>query len=228
MSMCHFCFRCRRPSCPNCWDTVHSICGQCAHETQVPFRLEIPPLSDTPSLTQYSMNEYPISSSMHPGRFQKSPFSPSIDSISTRPDPLSSPKVHSPAQSAGTFVPSPPVDIDRIKTRPDRNNSLDVDTIKTRPDHTRSLDIDTIKTHPDYNRSLNDDKLKTSSTPSNTGKRKIARILTSITFLLLLLIVIAISAVFISMNINIFIDNALHIDIRTELISLWHFLLHLF
>ncbi len=40
MSMCHFCFRCRRPSCPNCWDEVHGICGACVQEVQLPFRVE--------------------------------------------------------------------------------------------------------------------------------------------------------------------------------------------
>src|ERR1700680_2883002 len=27
MSMCHFCFRCRRAACPQCWDDVHGVCG---------------------------------------------------------------------------------------------------------------------------------------------------------------------------------------------------------
>src|SRR5437763_189301 len=38
MSMCHFCFRCRQPACPSCWDEVHGVCGACALEAQLPFR----------------------------------------------------------------------------------------------------------------------------------------------------------------------------------------------
>lgn len=40
MSMCHFCFRCRRPACPMCWDEVNGICGVCVQETQLSFRAE--------------------------------------------------------------------------------------------------------------------------------------------------------------------------------------------
>jgi hypothetical protein len=45
MGMCHFCFRCRRPACPECWDDVHGICGRCGNESQLPFRREVAPLS---------------------------------------------------------------------------------------------------------------------------------------------------------------------------------------
>lgn len=45
MSMCHFCFRCRRPACPQCWDGVHGVCGDCVRETQLSFRSEAAPLN---------------------------------------------------------------------------------------------------------------------------------------------------------------------------------------
>jgi hypothetical protein len=44
MSMCHFCFRCRRPACPQCWDHVHGVCGSCVRETQLSFRAQAAPL----------------------------------------------------------------------------------------------------------------------------------------------------------------------------------------
>jgi len=44
MSMCHFCFRCRRPACPECWDAVHSICGACVQEANLSFRTQVKPL----------------------------------------------------------------------------------------------------------------------------------------------------------------------------------------
>ncbi len=50
MSMCHFCFRCRRPACPLCWDDVHSICGTCVEEVHLPFRREGEPLPMNSSL----------------------------------------------------------------------------------------------------------------------------------------------------------------------------------
>ncbi|GER82091.1 MAG: hypothetical protein IMW90_13950 [Thermogemmatispora sp.] len=47
MSMSHFCFRCRRASCPECWDHVHRLCGACVAELGLPFRHEVPPLEGT-------------------------------------------------------------------------------------------------------------------------------------------------------------------------------------
>ncbi|SRR5579875_139514 len=44
MSMCHFCFRCRRPACPQCWDCVHGVCGDCVREANLAFRAEAAPL----------------------------------------------------------------------------------------------------------------------------------------------------------------------------------------
>ncbi len=44
MSLCHFCFRCRRPACPQCWDSVHGVCGDCVRETNLSFRSEAAPL----------------------------------------------------------------------------------------------------------------------------------------------------------------------------------------
>src|ERR1017187_5924932 len=53
MSMCHFCFRCRRTACPDCWDAVHSVCGACVKEAHLPFRTQVKPLSNImPSLPQ--------------------------------------------------------------------------------------------------------------------------------------------------------------------------------
>jgi hypothetical protein len=44
MSVCHFCFRCRGLSCPQCWDALHGLCGSCVRETDLPFRDETTPL----------------------------------------------------------------------------------------------------------------------------------------------------------------------------------------
>lgn len=44
MGACHFCFRCRRAACPQCWDEVHSVCGACVQEARLPFRAEAAPL----------------------------------------------------------------------------------------------------------------------------------------------------------------------------------------
>jgi len=45
MSVCHFCFRCRRAACPECWDPVHRICAQCVTAAGLSFRAEPSPLA---------------------------------------------------------------------------------------------------------------------------------------------------------------------------------------
>src|SRR5579884_1834346 len=44
MSMCHYCFRCRRPACPECWDPIHRICAACVQDANLPFRTQVEPL----------------------------------------------------------------------------------------------------------------------------------------------------------------------------------------
>lgn len=76
MSMCHFCFRCRRPACPECWDAVHGVCGACVEEAHLPFRVDATPLSGLifPPVrevhaTQENMTS-PLLVCIRPGRFQ--------------------------------------------------------------------------------------------------------------------------------------------------------------
>lgn len=44
LSICHFCFRCQRPACPQCWNPIHCVCTSCSEEAQLPFRSPVPPL----------------------------------------------------------------------------------------------------------------------------------------------------------------------------------------
>ena|SRR5579859_7716460 len=80
VSMCHFCFRCRRPACPSCWDDVHGVCGACALEAQLPFRSSVPPLegmvvSPVERLPLVRVRTVtPPLVCVRPGRFQRSPL----------------------------------------------------------------------------------------------------------------------------------------------------------
>ncbi|HEY1350819.1 MAG TPA: hypothetical protein VGF67_14445, partial [Ktedonobacteraceae bacterium] len=44
LSICHFCFRCQRPACPQCWNPIHCVCTSCSEEAQLPFRSPVPSL----------------------------------------------------------------------------------------------------------------------------------------------------------------------------------------
>lgn len=44
LDVCHFCFRCQRPACPQCWNPVHHVCTSCSAEAHLPFRSPVPSL----------------------------------------------------------------------------------------------------------------------------------------------------------------------------------------
>ena len=78
MGMCHFCFRCRRAACPQCWDDAHGVCGSCVQEAHLPFRVETAPLDGLAfppplPLRQPFLPQQPQVASpfvlVHPGRF---------------------------------------------------------------------------------------------------------------------------------------------------------------
>lgn len=91
MSMCHFCFRCRRPACPRCWDDVHGLCGSCVENVHLPFRQKGEPLPlnsillipSSPSPQQRHATTFPLVC-VQPGRFQ-------ADSTQAEPEPMPEP-----------------------------------------------------------------------------------------------------------------------------------------
>jgi hypothetical protein len=235
MSMCHFCYRCRRASCPNCWDHIHNVCAQCTQETHLPFRTTTPPLEGIPSLPQHinsSMQQHSVPSSLvrvQPGRFQSTPTA-FVESSRDQPDPhFSKPQAQSSApKSVQTLVISSPVDIERIKSRPDRSSSRNIDEIATRPDSRSPLDLDKIATRPDRRRPVSIDNIASSTRHPVTGKTKRARLFIVLALFLLLLSATVIVAALLSVAVNLFLYNTLHIDIQAAVTTFWHWLLNLF
>jgi hypothetical protein len=207
MSMCHFCFRCRRPACPNCWDDVHGVCGQCAEETRLPFRLAPAPLDGVPFVpprhASISGRPHAIPSSLvtiQPGRFQQ-PSLPPIDSITTRPDRSSTVEARPAAASPGRSIA-----IDEVITHPPA-----VPRRSSAP--SLSPDIDQMKTRPEQ---------------SKRRTHRPGRVFATLAFALLLVGVILIVAASLSSTANAFIYTVLHVDIRAEIAYLWHLLQQLF
>ena len=216
MSMCHFCFRCRRPSCPACWDEVHGVCGHCSVETGLPFRLEPAPL-DGAQFTPTQLPAVPTQSAqpslvnVQPGRFQRS---------------------------------SSPIDIDTVPTKPDVTGSIDIDIVPTRPDFTstrpaartqrsRPLDIDEIETRPDQKNSPDRSDVaeaKTRPDRSRRGRGRVrrSRLLIVALVVLVVLIILLLVVVLLLSNGNTFLRGLLHVDIRTGIARFWHMLHHLF
>jgi hypothetical protein len=215
--MCHFCFRCRRPSCPACWDNVHGVCGQCSIETGLPFRLEPAPLDGaqfTPTRSPAASPQNAQSSlvNVQHGRFQRSSSPIDIDSVPTRPDVTG------------------PVDIDSVPTRPDfigtrsaaraqRSLLLGIDEIETRPEQKNSFtrsDIAEAKTRPD--------------TPRGSSGRmgRASRLLVVGLVVLIVLIVLLLVTVLLLPGVTTFLRSLLHVDIRTGIARFWHLLKYLF
>ncbi len=44
LRVCHFCFRCQQPACPQCWNPVHHVCTACGEEAHLPFLSPVPSL----------------------------------------------------------------------------------------------------------------------------------------------------------------------------------------
>ena len=90
MSMCHFCFRCRRAACPDCWDAIHGVCGACVKEARLPFRTQVEPLSNAmpPLSPQQQVGESIHAASVlvciQHGQFYGEPVQPSTATPSHR------------------------------------------------------------------------------------------------------------------------------------------------
>lgn len=133
MSMCRFCFRCRRPACPECWDDVHGVCGACSLETGLPFRSNSAPLNGAslhiPSRQTLAVRTEAAAVPLfcvQPGRFHV-PDPPSIGrSIpafrgSATPAMIDEVPTQVPAvrRLAKIAYPTSPFDIDVVETRPE-------------------------------------------------------------------------------------------------------------
>ncbi len=119
MSMCHFCFRCRRPACPLCWDDVNGICGECVEAVHLSFRKDAAPLplnstllvASPPALSVKARSAVPFPLvCVRPGRFYAD--TQSADAARVRRTPDKAPLVVAPQQKYSEPVQervSPPI-----------------------------------------------------------------------------------------------------------------------
>jgi hypothetical protein len=236
MSMSHFCFRCRRPACPQCWDEIHGVCGACVQDAHLPFRRASAPLKGALFVAapqtqgQSEHKRSPLVCVRH-GRFQR-------PAIAARKSAIAPVRMRRPAASSGAQVgrkvprattgrPTrelPPLSQDDIAekdTQPIRHEDLaekdtqpvlredptQVDTQSVRPE-----DIIELDTRPTVQRSI---------------WRRIEQTLTVCVSLLLLLLLAAILLALVFPAVNILIASTLHIDIRAEIEYLLQLITHL-
>ena len=206
MSMCHFCFRCRRPACPKCWDDVHGVCGACSFESNLPFRVPSPSLRGTlltPPQQSQTVRPSPVPVALicvRPGRFQQE-MSPPIDALSTTP--LQSVTINTGESTVTQTEKSEATNDGQGPTLRSRNAPR-----TSRP--VSPFDIDQLETRP--------------------GRRKrITRwwelLLTTVIFVVILVVLLIVLAL-LSDQANALISSILHVDIRAEIAYLWQLIRH--
>ncbi|TMC14988.1 MAG: hypothetical protein E6J34_23030 [Chloroflexi bacterium] len=215
MCMCHFCFRCRRPACPDCWDHVHGICGACVQEARLPFRTQAAPLSGVlfaPSRQEQQRREQSESAPlilMQPGLFQKT-FPPAIDEVATIPEIPSARQAFTGRTAKQRITkPEPPITASSYQHP---SNMTAQKTVST-PTERQRIYIDELETRPPKD---------------NRSRRQLGYALRITLFALLIIVLFFISAACISTDMNALIDATLHIDIRGEIAYLWALITHLY
>ncbi|QBD78633.1 hypothetical protein EPA93_22625 [Ktedonosporobacter rubrisoli] len=196
VGMCHFCFRCRRPACPACWDEGYKVCRHCVQETGLPMQPKVELLaggaSIWPSQEQNLFQATPLIC-IHPGHFHKmADPRERLASVPTRPAVVEAGRKQSGKTPSVPATPMPAFH---------------------EPAHQGELDVAEIETRPEW----------------ALGPLKLLEyVLTfSLTILLAIVIILVIGAS-ISANVNTFIANILHVDIRAEIAYLWQLIEHFF
>ncbi len=263
LGMCHFCFRCRRPSCPFCWDAVHGICGSCVLETGLPFRSEVPPLSGTwlPPMRQgqpatNNGAAYPLVG-IQPGRLAgmtmqtiqtvqpglANPIGPSMNMMPPQVSPVAGafpgvaatfPQNIQNVQNAQPMPPMPPMmQPPPIPTTPDATQSTRNAHTSKRARSAKALEEDHLAPYYIYiddgedvvvDGSERQKQVDTEVSPSVHPMRKIERAVTLLLLVVIALLMITIIAASFSSQVNGYIAQALHIDIRAEITYLWQLL----
>lgn len=207
MSMCRFCFRCRRPACPMCWDEVNGVCGSCVQEAGLPFRAESPMMAGVlfpPARKAQAVREQTGPEPLicvQAGRFQ----------TNTLPS--------APVAPVAPISPIPPISTDPVKAV-----HVERATRRAREEKAKhSVEVISPSTSA-KRRSSRSAKVgvvaEQEEAPVAAWVRVvhgIERVLTGIVVITLLIIAVLVIAALVSVNANIFIARVLNIDIRAEI-----------
>ncbi len=224
MSMCHFCFRCRRPSCPLCWDDLHSICGACDEEVQLPFRKEGAPLPMNSTLLKPNLQrglvktpQYPLVC-VSPGRFQA--LVPAAEKA-LNTDPVDMPAVPpaTPTKATKKLAPqqverkTPTKAAKKLSPQQAERGTLTKATKKLAPQQVERM----VPAQEEIPTSPIPSVLTDKPEQRASVARRIERTVTLFLAIVILLIAILIFVAALSTEANTFIAHYLHVDIRKEI-----------
>jgi hypothetical protein len=217
MSMCHFCFRCRRPSCPGCWDEVHGICGSCVQEVGLPFRQNVPPLAGAWSApvhntlpAKHEPSASPPLVCVQPGHLEQS----------SSPIPTFAPRSTDSVQIVSQQFTQP---IQRLQPQPMTEREAQTQPPLAQPPTAPAYVTPPTSPAPTTFESAPPNEMPGSSTI--LAKRKlgwrIGKVVIGVVLLLLALILVLIVAASFNASVNSFVATLLHVDIRAEIAYLW-------
>ena len=85
LAVCHFCFRCQRPACPQCWNSTHQLCSCCCEEAHLSPRLSTPCFEGLIFSPQVASQAVSLSfACLHNGRFYAPEPAPGVESLESR------------------------------------------------------------------------------------------------------------------------------------------------
>lgn len=222
MSMCHFCFRCRRPACPECWDDVNGVCGECAQEARLDFRREAEPFTGVifspakpPQVKRERRDVAPLVCVEH-GRFLLAPsYAENLDEVPTWPLRGRRRRASSTWQGPSdevidslTNVPTRPVrepsDQRKISARPVGQERIHQPATRNRPPDTVQISTDELDTQPDRRRRW------------RGTAQWFESMLTLVLGTMLLVVAFLIALTSVSTHANALVSTLLHVDIRAE------------
>jgi hypothetical protein len=213
MGMCHFCFRCRRPACPQCWDDVHGICAQCGQESRLPFRRATAPLSSllfTASRQAQTERVQPATVPficLVPGKFDH-PQADVVEEMTTA--------AMEAVERRRSEAPGPGLSgrqLNTLESKPSQELVASQRRGRKVEERVTPVEIEEMETLPGR---------------ANKGKRGWGRFFAAVFWVALVLVVLCIVAAYFSQDANAFISSTLHIDIRAEIAYLWQLITHLF
>lgn len=238
MGICHFCFRCRRAACPQCWDEVHGVCGSCVQEAGLPFRASAPPLDGLlfpPAARAAFMPALPQSSSLfvlaRNGRFYRE------TQVKPEPAPTDITTEHSTAaQPAVTRTGASDSQITDRHTD-DASIAFDAATIKTGENFATTKDrIDTpaalavhvkIPAPEDSQETRGREKAPRIAKKAKKASR-LELVITWIVLVVVLALIVVIALAEFIPAVNVAIARVTHIDIHGEIAYLVHIVQQLF
>jgi len=209
MGMCHFCFRCRRPACPQCWDDIHGICAQCGQESRLPFRRATVPLSPllfTASRQAQSERIQPATVPficLVPGKFHHA-HQDVVEEMTTA------------AMQA----------IERGK--PGESERQRRNTLEKKPLQEQVAVPGKERKAEEQAAPVEIDEMKTLPERTSRSHRRFEHFFTAVFWVVLVLVILCIAAAYLSEDANTFISSTLHVDIRAEIAYLWQLITHLF